>query len=162
MFYGTYMREDPSRPAADQLTVRAQKMFFDSAKNVAKVVFYEGHFSGGGKEKGVDVRLAVDMVFEATQGKYQEAAIMTGDADLTYAVEKVRGIGLPVHLTAFGPRFPYAISFKANRRLVYDLNNFFVDTVLPGYRNPPRYVQVRDLTRELPLLDVETQKRPGA
>jgi len=36
---------------------------------------YEGHFSGSGKEKGVDVRLAVDMVYGAARGLYDEAAI---------------------------------------------------------------------------------------
>lgn len=158
-FYATYMRTDSLHSPAEQLMVQAQKKFFDSAKNHPKVIFYEGHFSGSGKEKGVDVRLAVDMVYLAATGAFSEAVIMTGDADLTYAVEMVRAIGLPVHLSAFGSRFPLAISFKANKRFVFDWRGFFTEKALPTYRKPPRYLTVRDVTDKLPILDT---KRPDA
>lgn len=156
MFYATYMRDDLHKSKASQRRAKAQKSFLDSAKNNPKVIFYEGHFSGGGKEKGVDVRLAVDMVYGAAMKEYEEAAIMTGDADLTYAVEMVRKIGLPAHLIALGSRFPFAISFKANRRLVYDYRHHFENEVLLKYRNKPRYLCIKDITEKIGI------KRPDA
>lgn len=153
------MREDPSKPPAEQLIILAQKAFFDSVKNHPKVIFYEGHFSGSGKEKGVDVRLAVDMVYGATRQLYDEAVIMTGDADLTYAVEMVRTVGLQVHLAAFGSRFPFAISFKTNKRFVYDFRGFFTKQILPSYRTQPRHLNIRELKNTLKILST---KRPDA
>ena len=78
-----------------------KKEFFNKVKEIKKVNFYEGHFSGtSGKEKGVDVRLAVDLVLGACTNKYDEAIIMTGDADLTYAVSQAK-IFKKIHLMDF-------------------------------------------------------------
>ncbi len=144
-FYGTYMRVDPTKPAVYHLTSQAQKAFFDSAKSVKKLQFYKGHFSGSGKEKGIDVHLAVDLAVAACTDGYDEAVIMTGDADLLYCVEIARSFGKPVHLAALGSRFPYAISFKATKRFVYDFDKFFTKNVLPTLKFTPRNLVVREL-----------------
>lgn len=168
-FYGTYMRDNLEKPVDQRLLIHAQKAFFDSAKTTPGVVFHEGHFSGSGKEKGVDVRLAVDMVYGAARGLYEEAVIMTGDADLTYAVEVTRQAGLPAHLLALASRFPVAISYKANRRIVLDYQQFFTDTVLPSLRTKPRHLQVEEIAADLPVLRIGAlptanghKKRPDA
>lgn len=153
-FYGTYMRDSLEKPVDQRLLVHAQKAFFDSAKNTEAVMFHEGHFCGSGKEKGVDVRLAVDMVYGAAHGLFDEAVIMTGDADLTYAVEVTRRAGLPVHLLALASRFPLAISYKANRRIVLDYEQFFIDTVLPSLRTKLRHIQVEETAADLPTLRI--------
>ncbi len=153
-FYGTYMRDTLEKPSDQRLLIHAQKAFFDSAKNTETVVFHEGHFSGSGKEKGVDVRLAVDMVYGAARGLFDEAVIMTGDADLTYAVEVTRQAGIPAHLLALASRFPVAISYKANRRIVLDYQQFFTDTVLPSLRTKPRHIQIEEISAELPALQI--------
>ncbi len=71
-FYGTYMQIDTSKSEVYRLRVMAQKRFFDSAKAHPKVSFFKGHFSGAGKEKGVDVHLAVDMAIGAVTDEYDE------------------------------------------------------------------------------------------
>src|SRR3990167_5836846 len=101
IFCGTYMRENGQKTTADQLIAKAQIEFFNQVKEIKKVDFFEGHFSGtSGKEKGVDVRLAVDLVLGACTDKYDEAIIMTGDADLTYAVSQAIQFK-KIHLMAF-------------------------------------------------------------
>jgi len=52
-------------------------------------------------EKGVDVRLAVDMLELAYRDVYDTAILVSGDADFTSAVEAVKGLGKHVEL-AFG------------------------------------------------------------
>ena len=154
-FYGTYMTEDSSQSSAKQLIAKAQIEFFNAAKNHPKVEFIEGHFSKtSGKEKGVDVKLAVDLALGACTNEYTEAIIMTGDADLSYAVKKAKELGKQVHLAAFASRFPYGFSFMVNKRFVYDYRNYFTKKALPLYAKPPRYLNIRDITKEVKKLHV--------
>ncbi len=154
-FYGTYMSIDSSQSSAQQLIAKAQVEFFNNVKSHPKVDFYEGNFSKTtGKEKGVDVKLAVDLALGACLDEYKEAIIMTGDADLAYAVIKAKELGKQVHLAAFASRFPYAFSFSVNKRFVYDYKNYFQKKALPLYRKPPRYLNIRDITKEVKRLQV--------
>ncbi len=154
MFYGTYMKEDDQKTTADRLKAKAQIEFFNSVKENEKVEFYEGHFSAtSGKEKGVDVRLAVDMVLGACTDQYDQAIIMCGDADLTYAVLKAKQFK-KIHLMAFASRFPYGMSFKANKRFVFDYKNYFKNKALPLYRNRPKYLKIIDITKSIKVLHI--------
>jgi len=150
-FYGTYMRVDATKPKAHQLLTKAQKAFFDSAKEVKKLHFFKGHFSGTGKEKGIDVHLAVDLAVGAATGQFDEAIIMTGDADLQYCVQVARRFKKPVHLTAIGSRFPYGISFHAASRRVYDLDRFFIEHVLPTLKSKLKHLKVRELRHKIKI-----------
>ncbi|MDZ4343642.1 MAG: NYN domain-containing protein, partial [Candidatus Binatia bacterium] len=79
-FYGTYVRHLSTDSKTKQTLTLTQRRFFDSAKKHPKVVFYQGHFSKTtGKEKGVDVHLAIDMAVGAATSQYDEAIIITGD-----------------------------------------------------------------------------------
>ncbi len=151
-FYGTYMKEDEQKTTADRLIAKAQIEFFNEVKENKKVEFYEGHFSvTSGKEKGVDVRLAVDIVLDACTNKCDQAIIMTGDADLSYAVQRARQFK-KIHLAAFASRFPYGMSFKANKRMVFDYKNYFKKKSLPLYRNKPKYLKIIDVSKKIKVL----------
>lgn len=52
-------------------------------------------------QKGVDVRLAVDMVSMARKGMYGTSLLISGDADFTSAIQEVKDMGLHVELTYF-------------------------------------------------------------
>lgn len=153
-FYGTYMKIDASKPVSYKAHIMAQKAFFDSAKNSPGVTFIKGHFSGSGKEKGVDVKLAVDMTVGAYKGDYDEAIIMTGDADLRYAVEVAKGFGKPVHMAAIGSRFPFGVSVIADRKVVYDYGHFFTKTIIPSYKRKPKDLVIKDLKGKLKVQKV--------
>jgi len=155
LFYGTYMRIDSTGGKTHVARVKAQKKFFDSAKNDNRVRFFKGHFSGAGKEKGVDVHLAVDMVLGAMENRYDSAAVMTGDADLKYAVERVRALGKEVKIMALGTRFPFGISPIVQGRYVYDWQNVFCQDVLPKYRRKPKNLFVRELKGALKVYSVK-------
>lgn len=154
-FYGAYMNIDPNQSSVKQLIAKAQVEFFNNVKSHPKVEFFEGNFSKtSGKEKGVDVKLAVDLVLGACLNEYKEAIIMTGDADFTYAVERAKKLGKQVHLAAFASRFPYGFSFSVNKRFIYDYKNYFKKKSLPLYGKPPRYLNIRDITKEVKKLQV--------
>lgn len=157
-FYGTYMQIDPSKSVTYRLRLEAQKAFFDSAKNCSKVSFHKGHFSGAGKEKGIDVKLAVDMAVGACRDTYDEAIIMTGDADLKYGVEVARTLGKTIHLAAFGSRFPFGIAPATDKKYVYDLNGFFKKKVLPTYKHAPKNLVIRELGKKVAIL---SKTKPG-
>ena len=140
------MKVDPTKPPVHQLITKTQKAFFDSAKSVEKLTFYKGHFSGSGKEKGIDVHLAVDLAIGAATNRYDEAIIMTGDADLLYCLEVAQSFHKPVHLAAIGSRFPYGISFRATTRWVYDIDQFFAKKVLPNLKIKPQSLNVQELS----------------
>lgn len=122
---------------------------------IPKVEFYKGYFSGtSGKEKGIDVKLAVDLLKDAYEGSYKCGVIMTGDDDFLYSIECVRKINVPVHLAAFGSRFPFGIAHNTNHRIVYDLNDFFKNSVFPALTRPPKNIQVRDITSKSTIITV--------
>lgn len=153
-FYGTYMKEDEQKTTADRLKAKAQIEFFNMVKENPKVEFYEGHFSATSRrEKGVDVKLAVDLTLGACTDKYDEAIIMSGDADLTYAVLKAKQFK-KIHLMAFASRFPYGMSFRANKRIVFDYKNYFKKKALPMYRIKPKYLKIIDITSKVKVLHI--------
>jgi hypothetical protein len=102
--------------------------------------------SHAGKEKGIDVQLAVDPAIGAAVDDYDEAAIMTGDSDLLYAVQTGRRFGKKVHLMALGSRFPRGISFFAEKKFIYDIGHFFRQKIQPSYKGKSRAIAVRELT----------------
>ena len=154
LFYGTYMKVDDHQSIANQLTAKAQIEFFNQVKQIKKVHFYQGHFSAtSGKEKGVDVRLAVDLVLGACIDKYDEAFIMTGDADLNYAVTQAKQFK-KIHLLAFSSRFPYGMSFLVNKRIVLDYQKYFLKKSLPLFKKKPVYLNIMDIDEKVKILHV--------
>jgi uncharacterized LabA/DUF88 family protein len=154
MFYATYMIEDKNKSAKHQLQAKAQIEFLNQVKSIQNIYFYKGHFSGHGKEKGVDVHLALDLAVGAIKNQFNEAIIMTGDADLQYAIEIVQKEGKKIHLAAFGTRFPYGISFRANKRIVYDYDDVFKDKLLPKFSPKPKYLIIRNIKDKVNVLKI--------
>src|SRR3989344_3706480 len=90
-FYASYMnRKNRLTPILRDL-IASEALFYKEVRNTAKTSFYKGHRSPvSGKEKGVDVHLAVDIVKDAFLGNCKHIAVMTGDADLIYPIEIVK------------------------------------------------------------------------
>ena len=54
--------------------------------------------SGGLVEKGVDVRLATDMVTNGFKNLYDVAILISGDADFSHAIQAVKDVGKHVEV----------------------------------------------------------------
>lgn len=52
-------------------------------------------------EKGVDVKMAVDLVVGAYENSYDTAILISSDTDLVPAIEKVRALGKSVEYVGF-------------------------------------------------------------
>lgn len=52
-------------------------------------------------EKGVDMRMGIDMLLAASKDLYDTAILVTGDGDLAEAVRAVKGLGRHVEVVSF-------------------------------------------------------------
>lgn len=138
-FYASYTPRKPKRRPEAFFTSEA--LFYHEVRLTPNLTFYKGDRSpASGKEKGVDVHLALDMVKHAFLKQYDEAIIMTGDADLVYAVEIIRSIGLPVAAVFFPNRFSLGLSYATNSSIVLNYRNRF--SLNKSAKNFPRSLRV--------------------
>jgi len=80
--------------------------FKERLKSLRDVEIYLVERSRGEREKGIDVRLAVDMLVHAAWNNYDVAILVSGDADFEPLVRRVRDLGKKVYITFY----PYAIA----------------------------------------------------
>lgn len=80
---------------------QAQQKFFDRLTHVPYLELRLGRLEKRGEavvEKGIDVKVATDMLWQAHNGVYDTAILISGDADYVPAVEAVKNIGRHVEL----------------------------------------------------------------
>lgn len=65
-------------------------------------------------EKGVDVRLAVEMIRFARQNKYDVAYLLSSDTDLVPAIEEVQAFGKAVQYVGFAKAQSFGLTVTAN------------------------------------------------
>lgn len=125
-FYASYTPAKNIRSTKIKNQIGLEIKFFKEARGLKNLTFYQGYRSPTSKkEKGVDVHLAVDMVKDAFLEKYQQAIIFSGDADLTYPIEVVINLGLPVSAFFLPNRFSLGIAYKALSPRVLDFKGLF-------------------------------------
>lgn len=84
-------------------------------------------------EKGVDVRLAVEMIRLARQGAYDIAYLLSSDTDLVAAVEEVQSFGKSVQYVGIAKGQSFGLTKTADDvRLLRpeDIEQFFPQTLL--------------------------------
>ncbi len=93
-FYTSYSPQ-PHHPTKKQKGyLKNEAFFYKSVKNTQNVIFFTGYRSKiSGKEKEVDVKLAVDVVDFAHRNYYQTIFLMSGDADFMEALHAVNRLG---------------------------------------------------------------------
>jgi len=132
-FYASYLNNINQRnPKLNKLKV-AEAIFYKEVKSYPKLFFYKGHRSPtSGKEKGVDVHLAVDIVKDVLLGNCLEVVIMTGDADFIYPIEIAKQFDVKTGAIFLPNRFSLEMAYKVNRAYVFDFfGKFRVKRKLP-------------------------------
>ena len=84
-------------------------------------------------EKGVDVRLAVEMIRFARENKYDIACLVSSDTDLVAAVEEVQSIGKTVQYIGIAKGQSFGLSKVADDiRLLRpeEIEQFFPETLI--------------------------------
>ena len=69
------------------------------------------------QEKGVDVRIAVDIVTQISRGKRSQLALMSSDTDLIPAIDRARKQGVHVVYVCFGEAVNRAVSASVDETI---------------------------------------------
>jgi len=113
-----YYYNAPLDPSFDKQKYKEQQKFFDYLRHLdyfevklGKLVRRGGRYA----QKGVDVRLAVDMVGFAASDLYDVAVLVSGDGDFADAVQHVKNLGKHVENAFFNTGRSRDLSGKADR-----------------------------------------------
>lgn len=144
-FYASYIGKVNLRDKKLKDLVEAESQFFNQVKAVRGLYFYKGHRSPtSGKEKGVDVHLAVDVVKHAFKKECDRVVIMTGDADLVYPLEIAKELGCSINAVFLPNRFSLGIAFVVDTATVL---NYLGKFVYRGEQKKLRKLKIVDIER---------------
>lgn len=113
-----YYYNAPLDPKYDEQKYKQQQKFFDYLRHLDYFEVKLGKLvPRGGRyvQKGVDVRLAVDMVGFAAANMYDIAVLISGDGDFADAVQHVKNLGKHVENAFFQTGRSRDLSGKADR-----------------------------------------------
>lgn len=96
-FYASYSPQPKNPTFKEKHYLKNEALFYRSVKQTSDLLFFTGYRSKtSGKEKEVDVKLAVDIVDLAYLNKYGRTFLITGDADFMEALKVSQRIGKQV------------------------------------------------------------------
>jgi uncharacterized LabA/DUF88 family protein len=81
------------------------------------------HPDGSFHEKGVDVRLAVEMIRLARTQSYDKAILISSDTDLVPAVEEIKSLGKTVKYIGFPQNQSYGLTKASNEYIILRKND---------------------------------------
>lgn len=110
-FYGSYSPKPKKMTKAAENYLKNEGLFYRSARKIKILNFYKGHRSiTSGKEKGVDVALASDLVRFTCEQKFKYGYLITGDADFQHCIEIAIDKGRVINLISIENRVPHRLS----------------------------------------------------
>lgn len=128
-FYASYSPQPKNPTIKEKLYLKNEALFYRSVKLTPNLFFFTGYRSKtSGKEKEVDVKLAVDMVDLAHLNKYDKTFLITGDADFMEALKVSQRIGKQVFVICMENKimFKSLIFFKTYIiKFTNNIINFF-------------------------------------
>lgn len=125
-FYATYIGQLACKKPKLKKMLGSEAKFYREARAFPRTQFFKGHRSPtSGKEKGVDVHLAVDMVKDAFLQNCSQAVIISGDADLIYPIEIVKMLHIPVHAVFLSNRFSLEMAHRVDSAIVLNFKRRF-------------------------------------
>lgn len=132
-FYASYLSEFNQMKRKLKKLKIVESIFYRQVKSYPNLTFYKGYRSPtSGKEKGVDVHLAVDIAKDVLLKNCNEVIIMTGDADFIYPIEISRAYKIKTGAIFLPNRFSLEIAYKVDKSYVFNfLNKFQSDRKLP-------------------------------
>jgi uncharacterized LabA/DUF88 family protein len=124
-YYVGQIRKEPKNPKSEKLYADQQKIFVHLQSNISGIQIVRGHiqnFNGIYKEKGVDVRLALDLYKLANEDLYDKAILISSDSDLIPSIKMVKELKKEVEYIGFSPSPSIALLKECNikRLLTYD------------------------------------------
>ncbi len=107
-FYASYSPKEKKLTKKEKLYLKNEALFYRGVKKTAKTIFFKGYRSqSSGKEKEVDVKMAVDIVDLAHLGRYENLYLFSGDADFIQALEAAKRLKKKVSVLCLENKFMF-------------------------------------------------------
>lgn len=135
-YYVGVVRAEENNEKGQYLRKEQQKLFAHLTSPSQNFVIKYGYLMnncGVYHEKGVDVKLAVDLLVGAYDNLYDAAILISSDIDLIPAIQKVKHLGKRVEYIGFSSKPSIALTARANStRLLAkdDLSPFVAKSLL--------------------------------
>lgn len=133
IYYVGLVKKEVGNNKSEDLVKDQQKLFANLQNRGWKIkTGYMMRHGKDYKEKGVDVKLAVDILDMAYQDKYDTAVIISSDTDLIPAIIRAKELGKRIEYIGFSHRPSFAMQRYANSsRLLskIELEKFFPKTL---------------------------------
>lgn len=129
-YYVGQVRKETNNPKSELLYANQQKLFAHLQSTIPQIKIIRGHiqnFNGVYKEKGVDVRLALDIYKLGNENSYDKGILISSDSDLIPAVRMVQAQGKEIEYIGFAHNSSIALikECKTKRLLSFDdITNF--------------------------------------
>lgn len=125
IFYAAKLHFNPETPKKSQEFIRTQRKLINNLKNQKFEFVMAGNVRGQKigtsmvfREKGVDVKIAVDLVSLACDGKLKTAILCSSDSDLQPAIAEVRRRGVEIIYLGFEISPNKGLTFTTNRTIL--------------------------------------------
>lgn len=141
-FYASYS-PIPSHPTkAQKQYLKNEQYFFRSVRETSHLAFFRGYRSRtSGKEKEVDVKLAVDMIDFAHRKKFDQLYLISGDADFIRALEAVDKLNIPINVLCMPNNIMYrALIHYSTNVITFDQQKLTLDK--KKIINQPTWIQL--------------------
>lgn len=141
-FYASYSPKPQIPTKRQKQYLKNEAFFYKSVKNTRRVFFFTGYRSKtSGKEKEVDVKLAVDIVDFAHRNYYDRVYLMSGDADFMEALHALRRLHLQVSVLCIENKIMFkSILFYPTHIMIFGKNR----VKLRKIRNLPKYIHMSE------------------
>jgi uncharacterized LabA/DUF88 family protein len=119
----TYYYNAPVNRQDGEAKYRSQQKFFDKLNHVPYLTVKLGRLErrpGGLAEKGVDIKIAIDLLKLAYDDVYDVAILVSGDGDFAYAVNAVKDTGKHVEVAYFEAAKLYYLRQAADKSIPLD------------------------------------------
>ena len=108
-YYVGAIRTQKNNPKSMKLYINQRKLFSSLEKQNIKI--YRGYIlkTDGWHEKGVDVKLAIDILIGAYENLYDKAIIVSSDTDLLPAINKAVSLKKTIQYVGFSHKPSFAL-----------------------------------------------------
>ena len=147
-FYASYSPKPRRSTKKQKLYLKNEAFFYRGVKKTKRVTFFKGYRSKtSGKEKEVDVKLAVDIVDFAHLNKYQSLFLLSGDADFMHVLEIPKKLKKQIIILALQNRIPQRFTYTY-KTLVFLIDRRMTVRVMPKQKIKRFYLDRRGLVRK--------------
>lgn len=113
------IKKEGNNKKSEQMYAQQQSLFYSLEKQ--GIIIHKGYMlksDGKFHEKGVDVKIAVEVVVGALKNKYNECYLFSSDTDIIPAVEEAKRVNKKIIYVGFDKRLSRAMMKNCSRTVV--------------------------------------------